>query len=153
MRVHCRERRKTSLILFCYLLKLSLIPLILLELIWLNSLSLLVRCLLPYSGTFFKSPWHRKKEEERQRGGKRKSGKKWEGVRRHQLNNVAVGNQKRTSFRLEHTWAFDGDRASVSWLEPRCCCCITSRGAHGETAWKTKPHFYFLFCLQVDFWS
>lgn len=39
LRVRCWERRKTGLILLCYLLKLSLIPLILLELIWLNSLS------------------------------------------------------------------------------------------------------------------
>lgn len=39
MQVHCWERRKTGLILFCYLPKLSLIPLILLELIWLKSLS------------------------------------------------------------------------------------------------------------------
>ena len=69
-----------------------------------------------------------------QRGGTRKSGKKWEGVRRHQLNNVAVGNQKRTSFRLEHTWAFDGDRASVPWPSQDPVAVITSRGAHGETA-------------------
>lgn len=34
--------KKKDWLLFCYLLKLSLIPLILLELIWLNSLSLLV---------------------------------------------------------------------------------------------------------------
>lgn len=39
MQVHWWERRKTGLILFCYLPKLSLIPLILLELIWLKSLS------------------------------------------------------------------------------------------------------------------
>lgn len=39
MWAHCWETEKTSSVLFCYLLKLSLIPLILLELICLNSLS------------------------------------------------------------------------------------------------------------------
>lgn len=39
MQAYCWEKEKTSSVLFCYLLKLSLIPLILLELIWLNSLS------------------------------------------------------------------------------------------------------------------
>lgn len=83
MRVHCWEKKKDWL-LFCYLLKLSLIPLILLELIWLNSLSLLVRCLLPYSGTFFKSP----DIERKRRGEAREEVKEWQevGGRKEDIN-------------------------------------------------------------------
>lgn len=54
------EKEKISSVLFLYLFKLSLIPLIVLELIWLNSLSPCERPLAIF-WKFFQSPQHGKK--------------------------------------------------------------------------------------------
>lgn len=71
------------------------------------------------------------------------------GRKKTSIKQRCCGNQKRTSFRWA-PWAFDGDtKASVSWPGAKCCCCITSRGAHGKLPEK-QTHFYFLFCLQSD---
>ena len=56
MQACCWEREETGSVLFCYLFKLSLIPHIVLELIWLNSLSPCERPLAIFWNVFFKSP-------------------------------------------------------------------------------------------------
>lgn len=68
MRARGWEKEKTSSVLFCYLFTLSLIPLIVLELIWLNSLSPCERPLAIF-WKFFQSPQHGKKGGERGKGG------------------------------------------------------------------------------------
>lgn len=98
MQAHGWEREPTGAVLFCYLLKLSLIPLILLELIWLNSLPLLeASCHI--LGFCSNHPNIEGKRRASQRGGavgRATSGGEW-GGRTARLNRGAARIGARTS--------------------------------------------------------